>query len=277
MKAGTMKAITTHTFSSLLALAALALPGALLAQAEKDAPRAASGPVATVNGVAIPKSRADTLVRMSGNQPNNEQLQAAIKQRLIDWEILSQEAARSGMAKTGDVQVQLDIARQQVLANVYMSEFVRRNPVTDADVQSEYDKARSNNGSKEYRARHILVPTEEEAAKLIADLKKGAKFEDLASKNSKDPGTKDRGGDLDWSVPANYDKAFSDAMVKLDKGKLGDAPVRSRFGFHVIRLDDVREFKFPALSEVKPQIQQQLAQRKMDEHLRGLRAKAKVE
>ncbi len=268
---------TVKAVCALLTLAAFALPGALHAQAEKDAPRAASGPVATVNGVVIPRSRADTLVRMSGNQPNNEQLQAAIKQRLIDWEILSQEAARSGLAKSGDAQVQLEIARQQVLANVYMSDFMRRNPVTDADVQSEYDKAKSTNGSREYHARHILVPTEEEAAKLLADLKKGVKFEDLASRNSKDPGTKDRGGDLGWSVPANYDKAFSDAMVRLDKGKLTDAPVRTRFGFHVIRLDDVREFKFPGLSEVKPQIQQRLAQRKMDEQLRSLRSKAKLD
>lgn len=261
------------TAGAFFAAAALSLSSSLLAQGEKPA---ASGPIATVNGVAIPRARAETLTRMNGGA-NNEQLQSVVKQRLIDFEILSQEAVKGGLAKASDVQIQIDLARQQVLANAYMSEYIRRNPVSDADVQAEYDKARAANGSKEYRARHILVATEEEANKLIADLKKGAKFEDLASRNSKDPGTKDRGGDLNWSVPSNYDKAFSDAMVKLDKGKLTDAPVRTRFGFHVIRLDDVRDFKFPAFAEVKPQIRQQLSQHKLDEQLRNLRTKAKVE
>lgn len=266
------------TLAATSAAFSFSFSGALLAQADKDGARpAASGPIATVNGVAIPRQRAETLVRMNGGAANNEQLQTVVKQQLIDLEIVSQEAVRSGLAKSSDVQIQIDMARQQVLARAYMNEFIRRNPVSDADVQAEYERAKSANGPKEYRARHILVATEDEASKLIAELKRGAKFEDLAGKNSKDTGTKDRGGDLNWSVPGNYDKVFADAMVKLEKGKITEHPVRTRFGFHVIRLDDVREFKFPALSEVKPQIQQQLSQRKIDELLRSLRTKAKVE
>lgn len=257
----------------VVAVAAISASSPLLAQGEKPA---TSGPVATVNGVAIPRARAEALIRLSG-QPNNEQVQAAIKQRLIDWELLSQEAARSGLTKTPDVQIQVDIARQQALANAYVNDYIRKHPVSEADLQAEYDKARSATGPKEYRARHILVATEEEATRLIAELKRGGKFEDLASKNSKDPGTKDRGGDLDWNSPGTFDKAFSDAMVKLDKGKMSEAPVRTRFGFHIIRLEDVRDAKFPAFAEVKPQIQQQLAQRKLDEQLKALRTKAKIE
>jgi peptidyl-prolyl cis-trans isomerase C len=154
---------------------------------------------------------------------------------------------------------------------------VRKHPVTDADVEKEYERVKANQGSREYKARHILVETEDQAKGLIADLKKGAKFDELAQKHTKDTGTKERGGDLDWNSPAVFDKQFSEAMVKLDKGKYTEAPVRTRFGFHVIQLDDVREAKFPALADVKPRIQQQLTQNRVDEMVRGLRAKAKVE
>jgi peptidyl-prolyl cis-trans isomerase C len=154
---------------------------------------------------------------------------------------------------------------------------VAKHPVSDSDVQQEYDRAKAQAGSKEYRARHILVDNEEQAKSLIAELKKGGDFAELAKKNSKDPGSKERGGDLDWNVPAAFDKSFSDAMVKLEKGKFTEAPVQTRFGYHVIQLDDVRQTKFPALAEVKPRIQQQLTQQKVEELVRGLRAKAKVE
>ena len=137
--------------------------------------------------------------------------------------------------------------------------------------------AKSQTGATEYRARHILVETEEEARRLIADLKKGAKFEELARKASKDEGTRERGGDLDWNVPAAYDKPFGDALGKLAKGKYTDQPVRTRYGFHVIQLDDVREVKFPTLAEVKPRLQQQMVQNRISELVRELRAKAKVE
>ena len=116
-----------------------------------------------------------------------------------------------------------------------------------------------------------------EAQKIIADLKKGAKFEDIAKKQSKDPGSGANGGDLDWANAGSYVKEFSDAMVKLNKGQLTDAPVKSQFGFHVIRLDDVREAQLPKLEEVKPQIAQQLQQTKLGKFQDDLRAKAKIE
>ena len=270
----------------LVALALLA-PAAVMAQdaakpAAKPAAKAKAGAkesIATVNGVAVPKPRMDYMMFQQQNRgaPDNAQTRAMVREELVNREVLQQEAQRGGFARNADVQTQVDMARQEIIVGAFLRDWVRKHPVSDAEVQKEYDRARSQAGEKEYKARHILVEDEEQAKALIAELKKGAKFDELASKNSKDPGSKDRGGDLDWNVPAAFDKAFSDAMVKLDKGKVTDAPVHTRYGFHVIQLEDVRDMKFPPLAEVKPRIQQQLMQHKIEGLVRELRGKAKVE
>jgi peptidyl-prolyl cis-trans isomerase C len=175
------------------------------------------------------------------------------------------------------VQTQMDMARQEVLVGAYINDWLRKNPVSDAEVQKEYERVKASTGGREYKARHILVDTEDQAKGLIAELKKGGKFDELASKNSKDSGSAQRGGDLDWNVPSNFDKQFSDAMVKLEKGKYTEAPVQTRFGYHIIQLDDVRAVNFPALNEVRSRIQQQLTQHKIEGLVKSLRAKAKVE
>ena len=149
--------------------------------------------------------------------------------------------------------------------------------MTDADIKAEYDKFVAANGGKEYRARHILVEKEEQAKAILASLKKGGKFEDIAKKQSKDPGSGANGGDLDWASAGNFVKEFSDAMVALKKGQVTDAPVKSQFGFHIIRLDDVREAQLPKLDDVKAQISQQLQQAKMGTFQQELRAKARIE
>ena len=249
------------------------------AAAKPAAKPAATGPVATVNGTAIPRSRIDFLMRQQqarGGQ-DNEQTRAAAREDLINRELVAQEAARAGTAKKPEVQMQLDMARQEVLVGAYLNDYMRTHQVSDAEVQKEYDRALAQTGSTEYRARHILVDSEEEAKKLIAELKKGGKFEELAKRSSKDDGTRERGGDLDWSVPSTFDKAFADAMVKLQKGQITSEPVQSRFGFHVIQLDDTRAVSFPPLAQVKPQIQQRLTRQKVEVLLRDLRAKAKIE
>jgi peptidyl-prolyl cis-trans isomerase C len=275
----------------VLAVALAALPFAATAQdadkpaAEKPAAKKSAKPaakvdaIATVNGVAVPSSRMEFMLQQQRQRgaPDNDQTRAMLKDELVNREIVVQEANRSGIAKTPEVQAQMDIARQEIIVGAYLRDWVRKHPVTDAEVQKEYDRAKSQSGDKEYRARHILVDSEDQAKDLIAQLKKGAKFDELATKFSKDPGSAQRGGDLEWSVPGAYDKQFSDAMVKLEKGKYTEQPVQTRFGYHIIQLDDVRQTKFPALAEVKPRIQQQLAQHRVDELIRGLRAKAKVE
>ena len=266
----------------LLALGQQSLPTKEPAKpAGKSKPAAKAGnAIATVNGVAVPRSRQDFLLQQQGQQsgmPDNDQTRAMVRDELINREVLAQEAQKSGIAKSQEVTTQMDMARQDILVSAYLRDFVRRNPVTDAEVQQEYERARAQTGEKEYKARHILVETEEQAKSVIAELKKGGKFDDLASKNSKDPGSASRGGDLDWSVPTTYDRQFADAMVKLEKGKYTEVPVRTRFGFHVIQLDDVRAVKFPALQEVRPRIQQQLVQRRIETLVKSLRAKAQVE
>jgi peptidyl-prolyl cis-trans isomerase C len=191
--------------------------------------------------------------------------------------VLYQEAQRTGVGKKPEVQAQLDLARQEVVVSAYVRDWVRTHPVSDADVQKEYETAKAQAGDKEYRARHILVETEEQAKSLIAELKKGGKFEELATKNSKDPGSAQRGGDLDWNVPGTYDRQFADALTKLEKGKYTDTPVQTRFGYHIILLEDVRPVKFPALNEVRQRLNQQITQNRIEELVKSLRAKAKVE
>jgi peptidyl-prolyl cis-trans isomerase C len=257
-------------FSALAAAAALSFAGAAFAQN-----------LAIVNGKPVPSSRVDALVQQVNAQqpgrPITPDMQAQIKEEVINREIFMQEAQKAGLDGSDEYRAQMEQARQVVLIRALFADFQKKNPVTDGDIKAEYDKFVAANGGKEYRARHILVEKEADAVKLIADLKKGAKFEDLAKKNSKDPGSGANGGDLDWAQAGSYVKEFSDAMVKLGKGKITETPVKSQFGFHIIRLDDVRETQLPPLDQVKPQIAQQLQQQKLQAYQRGLREKAKIE
>jgi peptidyl-prolyl cis-trans isomerase C len=234
--------------------------------------------LAVVNGKPVPSSRVEALkqqVERSG-RPVTPEILAQIKEELIAREIFVQEARKRGLEASDDYKTQLELARQSLLIRELFANFQKRNPVTDAEIKAEYDKFVAANGGKEYRARHILVEKEDEAKALIADLKKGGKFEDLAKKASKDPGSGANGGDLDWASAASYVPEFASALVKLEKGQLTDVPVKSQFGFHVIRVDDIREAQLPKLEEVKPQITQQLTQTKLGKFQEDLRAKANV-
>ena len=235
--------------------------------------------LAVVNGKPVPTSRVKALqqqVEASG-RPVTPEVLDQIKQELIAREVFMQEARKRGLDASEDYKTQLELARQTILIRQLFADFQKKNPVTDADIKAEYDKFAKENGGKEYRARHILVEKEDEAKALIADLKKGGKFEDLAKKASKDPGSGANGGDLDWANAASYVPEFSNAMIKLEKGQLTETPVKSQFGFHIIRVDDVREAQLPKLDEVKPQITQQLTQSKLGKFQEDLRAKAKVQ
>lgn len=273
---------------SLAMLLPVLFSGTLLAQLPtkepakapaKPAAAAATGPVATVNGVVIPRSRLDIVIRQqtARGAQDSEQLRAQLREALINNELLNQEANRSGVVKKAEVQQQIDLVRQEVVANAVVAEHIRAHPISDADIQKEYERAKAQTGDREYKARHVLVANEDDAKSVIADLKKGTKFDDIAQKRSLDEGSRPKGGDLDWNVPTNFDKAFADAMMKLEKGKMTEAPVRTRFGFHVIQLDDVRPVNFPPLSQVNQQIQQRLVAQKVDGLIRELRGKAKIE
>ncbi|MEY4362882.1 MAG: hypothetical protein RLZZ24_234 [Pseudomonadota bacterium] len=235
--------------------------------------------IAIVNGKAVPKSRADALMQQvaRSGRPVTPDLEQQVRDEVIAREVFMQEAQKRGLDASDDYKSQIELARQTILIRLLFSDFQEKNAVTDADIQAEYDKFVAANGGKEYRARHILVETEDQAKAIIASLKKGGKFEDIAKKQSKDPGSGANGGDLDWSAPGNYVKEFADAMVALKKGQVTEAPVKSQFGWHVIRLDDEREAQLPSLQDVKPQIAQQLQQQRLANFQQDMRAKAKVE
>jgi peptidyl-prolyl cis-trans isomerase C len=261
-----------------LLVLALALPALAAAQAPAKPAAAANGPVATVNGVAVPRQRFDVVIRQLSErgQKDSEQLRAQVRENLVNNELLNQEAARTGITKKADLQQLIELNRQEVIANAVLTEYLRTHPVTDADIQKEYDRAKQQTGDREYRARHILVKTEDEAKGIIAELKKGGKFDEIAQKRSMDEGSRPKGGDLDWNVPSNFDKGFADAMVKLEKGKYTEVPARSRFGYHVILLEDVRPVNFPPMAQVKSQLQQMVSRQRVEALLRDLRAKAKI-
>ena len=235
--------------------------------------------VAIVNGKAVPKSRLNMLaaqVERSGRSvtPDMEQ---QLREEVIMREVFMQEAEKQGLEGSDDYKIQLEIAKQSILIRELFAQFQKANPVSDADVKAEYDKFVASSGGKEYRSRHILVEKEEQAKAIIASLKKGGKFEEIAKKQSKDPGSGANGGDLEWATPQTFVKEFSDAMVALKKGQVTEAPVKSQFGFHIIRLDDIREVPQPKFDEVKPQIVQQLQQNKLVDYQKTLRDKAKIE
>lgn len=234
--------------------------------------------LAVVNGKPVPSSRADALIKQlsTQGQQDSPQLRNMVKEELINREILIQEADKRGLSNSPDVKNQVEIARQSIVIRALVADYLKKNPVSDAEVQAEYDKFKSQAGDKEYRARHILVEKEEDAKGIIAKLKGGAKFEDLA-KQSKDPGSAANGGDLDWASPASFVKPFSDAMTGLQKGQITEAPVKTQFGFHVIKLEDVRAAKIPAMEEVKPQIAESLQQKKLQAFQQQLREKAKIQ
>ena len=234
--------------------------------------------VAVVNNKPIPQAREDAWIKelTKQGQKDSPELRKMVKDRLIQNEVLLQEATKRGIPEQADVKFMLDIQRQNTLIQALLRDEMTRNPVTDAQVQAEYDKQKALVGSKEYRARHILVENQAEATAIIDQVKKGAKFEELAKK-SKDTGSAANGGDLDWAAPDAYVKPFSDAMQKLKKGEMTETPVQSQFGWHVIRLDDVRDTQFPPLEQVAPQIRESLQQQKAQEFVQGLTKSAKIQ
>ena len=270
------KSLLAATAAALLA-GALALP-------------AAAQNVAIVNGKPVPKARLEALEAQikaqaaRTGQPVPAEVQTQLREEVIAREIFMQEAQRRGLEASPDFRGKMELARQSVLIGVLFEDFQAKNVVSDEEAKAEYQRVVGSQapaaGAKEYKARHILVEKEDEAKAIIAQLKKGAKFEDLAKKQSKDPGSGAQGGDLGWANPQGYVPEFAAALGKLNKGQLTDAPVKSQFGWHVIRVDDVRDAKAPELpsfEQVKPQIVQQMQQQKLVKFQEELRAKAKVE
>jgi peptidyl-prolyl cis-trans isomerase C len=257
------------------------------AKAEKPAAPAAKAPAAkapagkpvSVNGRAIPRSRVEFYVRQQAAQgmPDTNETRRAIVDQLISQEVVAQEAEKKGFAKKPEFQTQMELTRQRLLIQAYMQDHFKAHPVNDEQMLAEYNKVKAaRGGDKEYKARHVLVDKESEAKDIVEQLKKGAKLEDLA-KQSKDTGSKDRGGDLGWNTPGTFVKPFADALAKLEKGKYTESPVQTQYGWHVILLEDVRPMSFPAFDEVKPQLQARLQEQEVQKLVQSLRSKAKIE
>jgi peptidyl-prolyl cis-trans isomerase C len=252
----------------LLAAAAVILP--LAAQAQN---------IAIVNGKAVPKSRLTVLMQQASRagQPVTPEMESRARDEVVLREIFAQEAEKRGIAGTADYKAQLELLRQTVLIRQLFSEYQKKAEPTEAEAKAEYEKVKGQSTGTEYRARHILVEKEDEAVKLIAEIKAGAKFEDVAKKNSKDPGSAENGGDLDFAKPDTYVPEFGQAMAKLKKGEMTETPVKTQFGFHIIKLEDTREAQFPSFEEVKAQLVQRLGQSKLQAYQEELRKSAKTD
>ena len=273
-----------RTRTALAILAALAVAG--VAQAQPAAPKAAapaapaaapaaSGPA----GKALyPQSQFDFMLkeRTAQGAPDSPELRNAIREELNTRELLAREAKKANLDKQADIKQQMDLAGQTVLVRAYVTDWIKKNPVPDAELRKEYDAIKAQMGDKEYKVKHILVEKEDEAKDVIAQLQKGGKFDDLAKSRSKDPGSKDKGGDLDWNAPGGFVKPFSDAMIATPKGKFTATPVQTQFGYHVILVEDVRDAKVPSFDEVKPQLQQRVQAAHLDKYFKELRAKGGV-
>jgi peptidyl-prolyl cis-trans isomerase C len=264
------------TLAVLAALVAAAGIAPAVAQ-QPAAPAKAAAPAAApaASGKELyPKAYFDTMLkdRLAQGQPDTPELRAAIREELNTRELLLREAKKKGVDKQPDVKNQMDLMGQTVLVRAYVGEWMKDHPIPDAQLKAEYDKIKTQIGDKEYKVRHILVEKEDEAKEVIVALQKGDKFEKLADR-SKDPGSKANGGDLDWNAPGNFVKPFSDAMIKLPKGKFTTQPVQTQFGWHVIMVEDIRDAKVPGFDEVKPQLAQRMQSAQLEAYFKDLRAK----
>jgi peptidyl-prolyl cis-trans isomerase C len=261
--------LKTGKFAALAILSALAVNPAFAE--DKSA--------VLVNGVSIPQARVDLRVKIATTQgqADTPELRKAIREDMISLEVLAQEAKKKGLDKDPEVIQQTELAEQSVLVSAFAQDYAKNHPISDDQLKQEYDKLKVNLGKSEYNVRHILVETEDEAKAIITQLGKKGKFDKIAKAKSKDAGSAEKGGSLGWAVPTNFVPPFANALLSLKKGTYTKEPVKSQFGWHIIKLDDVRDLKVPSFEELKPQIQQRLQQQSIQEYIADLRSKAKIE
>jgi len=273
--------VVAATAAGLVAGAAMAQDPPEKGSKKKEAASASSGSGRiVVNGVTIPQARVDAMNKEldAAGQPSGPDRQNAIKEELVNREILAQAAKSRGIDKNSDVQQQMEMARQAVLIRALFEQETKAHPITDADLEKQYTEFKGSMGQNEYKVSHILVDNEADAKAIIEQLKKNpGDFAKIAKEKSKDPGSKDNGGDLDWGPSARYVKPFADAVQSQPKGQISQAPVKTDFGYHVIRVDDVRPLKVPEFKDLKEQFRQRAQQQQIQKLVADLRSKAKVE
>jgi len=263
------------------AIPLLAGTAILAACAPKSGGDAAAGkPVATVNGVAISRPLFDFFAKSVSGKATAE-LTPEQKNQVLDGlvraEVAVQQAEKAGLDKAGDAPVQLQFSRLQILEDALFSGYLKDHKATDAELKAEYDTQVAQMPKTQFHAHHILVASKDEADAVIKQLKAGAKFETLASAKSTDPGSKAKGGDLDWFNSAQMVKPFSDAVAALKKGDYTQEPVQTQFGWHVIRLDDTREISPPSYDQVKDRISQIVDSKRLKAYSEELAKAAKIE
>jgi peptidyl-prolyl cis-trans isomerase C len=235
---------------------------------------------ATVNGIAIAKSRVEMIVKqaLASGQQDSEELRKSIIDKLAMQTLIAEEAVKKGLDKSADVMDQIDLTRQSILANAYVQDLMKNSAASEEALKAEYEKIKATITGTEYRARHILVEKEAEAKDIIAKLKKDpGLFEKLAMEKSKDTGSKAKGGELGWFDLSRMVPEFGAAASKLDKGAITQEPVKTQFGYHVIQLEDSRPIEAPPFEDVKPQLAQHLQQQTVQKQMEELKAKAKIE
>jgi peptidyl-prolyl cis-trans isomerase C len=231
-----------------------------------------------VNGIAVPQARLALRVNnavQTNKQTDSPELRKSIRDDLINLEVLSQNARNSRLDMRAEIAQQLILSTQSVLASTFVQNYTKQHPIPEKALTQEYEALKTRVGSKEFKIAHILVATESEANVILANLKKGSKFERIAKEKSSDPGSKEKGGDLGWAIPSNFVQPFSDAVLNMKKGQIS-APVQTQYGWHIIKLDDIRELKVPAFIEVKSNIEKRLEQTAIQDLIKSLRANASV-
>jgi peptidyl-prolyl cis-trans isomerase C len=239
----------------------------------------AADTLATVNGKAIKQSIYDYIAKdaTARGQKVDSQVKQAITNKLIDSELVYQEAQKLGLDKQADYLAREELSRRELLTSMYLQDFVKKNPISESETKTAYEEYKKAYGDKEYSARHILVKTEGEAKDIIAQLGKGGDFAKIAKEKSLDPGSKEKGGDLGWFSPASMVKPFSDVAINLQKGSISTNPVQTQFGWHVIKLIDTRTAQPLPYDKVKDGIQKNLQQRNLEKMMAELRTKAKID
>ena len=248
--------------------------------AAKDAATAPKPPVATVNGKPI-SYEAFALAAQGQTQKKVEDLKPEERKKLLETletlAVVAQEAEKQNVAADPEIATRLEFARQNAVANEFLQKYAKGKTPSDADLKAEYDHQIATMPKEEFKARHILVKDEQTAKDAIVQLGKGAKFEDLARKLSTDEGSKKNGGDLNWFTPDKMVPPFSAAVSKLKKGEYTKEPVKSDFGYHVIRLDDTRPVSLPPYDAVKDRLAPMVQQRQVRDYIDSLRKAAKIE
>jgi peptidyl-prolyl cis-trans isomerase C len=266
-------------YVALPAVALLALLAACGKQGADAAKSDASADVAIVNGVHITRNTFDYYVQGASGKPASEatpEQKAQLLENLIRGELVAADAEKTGIAKQSETQAILQLARLNVLQQAASQAYLKDKKATDEDLKKEYDTQVAALAKTEYHARHVLVATEQFAQKLVAQLEKGAKFEELAKKESMDP-SKENGGDLGWFTPDRMVPSFSAAVLQLKKGEYTHTPIQTQYGWHVIRLDDTRDLAPPPFDSVKDRLVQIVEAKKFKAYTDELAKSAKIE